>query len=86
MPGRVEEHPERRARLVLVLAGADGQHLGLREVEVQDVEIEVELLRCAVGPLRGYVVRRQLEGEPPPSASWNQSSSARSTAAPVIAE
>jgi len=49
VPGRVEEHPEVRARLVLVLGGAELQHLGLGGVEVVDVHVEMHLLGHLLG-------------------------------------
>src|SRR3954470_14008877 len=45
MAGRVEEHPEGRARLVLVLGGAKAEHRLLGGIQVVDHDIQVHLLR-----------------------------------------
>src|SRR3954454_9492328 len=45
VPGGIEEHPERRPGLVVVLGGAEGEDRGLGLVEVVDVHVEVHLLR-----------------------------------------
>jgi hypothetical protein len=45
MTGRVEEHAEGRARLVLVLGRAELKHGRLACVEVLDHHVEVHLLR-----------------------------------------
>lgn len=52
MTGGVEEHTERRTRLMLVLGRAQLMHRCLGDVEVVDHDIEVHLLRDALaGPL-----------------------------------
>src|SRR4051794_4598420 len=43
--GRVQEHPERRAGLMLVQRRAELEHRGLPGVEVVDDDVEVHLLR-----------------------------------------
>src|SRR5436189_5593225 len=45
MPRRVEEHPEGRARLMLMPGRAEVQHRRLGDVEVVDVHVEMHLLR-----------------------------------------
>ena len=54
MAGRVEEDPERRAGLVLVLGRAELEHRRLGGVEVVDHDVEVHLLRHVLaGPPGG---------------------------------
>src|SRR3954468_7598680 len=67
--GRVEEDPERGARLVVGLGGAHGQHPALTVAEIGDVEVEVELLGHVLArPGRSAVVLGLLERERPPTA------------------
>lgn len=54
MSGGVEEHPERRTGLTLVLGRAELEHRSLRDVEVVDHDVEMHLL--------GYVLARPLRG------------------------
>ena len=62
MAGRVEEHPEGRARLVLVLGRPQLEHRGLGVVEVVDHHVEVHLLRHVLArPHRRAVVGHRLE-------------------------
>src|SRR3954447_14719455 len=62
VPGRIEEHAEARARLVLVLRRAEFEHRGLRGVEVVDDDVDVHLLRhLLAGPARRRVVLDLLE-------------------------
>lgn len=54
--GRVEENPKRGSRLVVMLGGAELEHLCLGLVEVIDDYVEVYLLRVnLVRPLRRCV-------------------------------
>ncbi len=43
--------------------GAERQHLGVGSVDVVDVEVEVDLLRRAVGPVGRLVIRGELDGD-----------------------
>ena len=88
MPGRVEEHPERLARLVLVLARTERDDGRLGGIEIGDVEIEVHLLRVlGARPLRRHVVGRELEGQRDAAyrASCTQSGSSRAIGTPRTA-
>jgi hypothetical protein len=62
MPGRVEENPEGRPGLVLVLGRAELEHRGLAGVEVVDDHVEMHLLWYLLGrPVRRGVVLHLLE-------------------------
>ena len=86
MPGRVEIDPEALARLDLVLACAESQHLCFRSIEVRYVEVEVHLLGLlGAGPARRDMVGCELERECDAAhhAQLHQSSSARSISVPI---
>src|SRR4051794_40702036 len=69
VPGRIEEHAEGRAGLVIRLGGTDGQHPALSLVEIGNVEVEVDLLgHVLVGPGRGPVTVDALERQRPLAA------------------
>ncbi len=64
MPGRVEEHPEGRAGLVLVLDCAESQHGCLGGVEIVDDHVEMHLLRNVLARPGGQSVGLHLlEGD-----------------------
>lgn len=64
MPGRIKEHPERRARLVLVLDRPERDHCRLGGVEIVDVHVDVHLLRPILPrPLRRHIAVDLLEGD-----------------------
>lgn len=59
---RIEVHPKEGARLHRVLAGAQGQHCRLADIEVIELEVEMLLLRVLLAwPLRRLVVVDPLE-------------------------
>lgn len=62
MAGRIEEDSEVRAGLMIVLDGAESQHLGLRGIQVVDDQVEVHLLRSTLSwPVRRHEVVDSLE-------------------------
>ena len=64
MPGRIEEDPEGRAGLVLVLGGAEIEHSRLSGIEVVDDHIEMHLLRhLLIRPLWRGITLHLLEGD-----------------------
>jgi hypothetical protein len=69
VPGRVGVHLVAlvaiQIRSCLEQSGAEGDRLFVRSLWVFDVQVEMHLLRAAVRPVRGDMVRRQLHADPP---------------------